>query len=122
MIELLQLTVARFSLQGGLWSLLSTLGFGHIGSVVVGLFLAAWALSVLLWKPAASKDFGAGWSNGHRPHAQDHRATPRPQTRRNSRIAYRLGLAMGMLVVALTLLTLGYSARSRRPRRPNRDQ
>ena len=50
MIELLQVLAAKFSLEGGFWAFLANLDFGHIGYVVVGLFLAAWALSVLLWK------------------------------------------------------------------------
>jgi high-affinity nickel-transport protein len=50
MIELLQVTAAKFSLDGGFWSFLDNLDFGHIGYVVVGLFVATWAFSVLLWK------------------------------------------------------------------------
>lgn len=49
-IELLQVLAAKFSLTGGFWTFLDTLDFGHIGYVVVGLFVATWAFSVLLWK------------------------------------------------------------------------
>jgi len=49
-IELLQVTAAKFSLEGGFWSFLDNLDFGHIGYVVVGLFAATWALSLTLWK------------------------------------------------------------------------
>jgi nickel/cobalt transporter (NiCoT) family protein len=49
-IELLQVLAARLSLGGGFWGFLDRLDFGHIGYLVVGLFLAAWALSVVLWK------------------------------------------------------------------------
>src|SRR5437868_5106760 len=40
MIELLQVTAAKLSLEGGFWSFLDNLDFGHIGYVVVGLFIA----------------------------------------------------------------------------------
>jgi nickel/cobalt transporter (NiCoT) family protein len=50
MIELLQVTAARFSLEGGFWSFLGNLDFGHIGYVVVGLFVATWLCSITLWK------------------------------------------------------------------------
>ena len=41
---------ARLSLEGGFWSFLTKLDFGHIGYVVVGTFIAAWAFSLLVWK------------------------------------------------------------------------
>jgi high-affinity nickel-transport protein len=50
MIELLQVTAAKFSLEGGFWSFLDGLDFGHIGYVVVGLFIATWLCSITLWK------------------------------------------------------------------------
>jgi high-affinity nickel-transport protein len=50
MIELLQVTAAKLSLDGGFWSFLHNLDFGHIGYVVVGLFIATWAFSVTVWK------------------------------------------------------------------------
>jgi nickel/cobalt transporter (NiCoT) family protein len=50
MIELLQVTAAKLSLDGGFWSFLDNLDFGHIGYVVVGLFVATWLLSIALWK------------------------------------------------------------------------
>jgi high-affinity nickel-transport protein len=50
MIELLQVTAAKFSLDGGFWSFLDNLDFGHIGYVVVGLFIATWLFSLTLWK------------------------------------------------------------------------
>ena len=55
-IELLQVTAARFSLDGGFWALLDTLNFGNIGYVVVGLFVATWACSVVLWKARRIED------------------------------------------------------------------
>src|SRR5437763_8578663 len=50
MIELLQVTAAKFSLNGGFWSFLDNLDFGHIGYDVVGLFVATWLFSLTLWK------------------------------------------------------------------------
>jgi len=50
MIELLQVTAARFSLEGGFWAFLDSLDFGRIGYVVVGLFIATWLFSITLWK------------------------------------------------------------------------
>jgi high-affinity nickel-transport protein len=49
-IELLQVTAARFSLDGGFWAFLDNLNFGNIGYVVVALFTVTWALSAVLWK------------------------------------------------------------------------
>jgi nickel/cobalt transporter (NiCoT) family protein len=49
-VELLQVTAAKFSLDGGFWSFLDSLDFGRIGYVVVGMFVAAWAFSVIVWK------------------------------------------------------------------------
>jgi nickel/cobalt transporter (NiCoT) family protein len=50
MIELLQVLAAKFSLEGGFWAFLDGLDFGRLGYVVVGLFVAAWAFSLVLWK------------------------------------------------------------------------
>src|SRR5690349_17429066 len=50
MIELLQVTAAKFSLEGGFWSFLDSLDFGKIGYAVVALFIATWAFSVIVWK------------------------------------------------------------------------
>ena len=56
MIELLQVTAAKFSLSGGFWAFLDSLDFGRIGYVVVGLFIVTWALSVILWKTRRIED------------------------------------------------------------------
>jgi nickel/cobalt transporter (NiCoT) family protein len=50
LIELLQVTAAKLSLEGGFWAFLDSLDFGRIGFVVVGLFVATWLCSVALWK------------------------------------------------------------------------
>jgi high-affinity nickel-transport protein len=49
-IELLQVTAARFALDGGFWAFLDDLDFGKIGYVVVGMFVATWAFSLIVWK------------------------------------------------------------------------
>jgi high-affinity nickel-transport protein len=49
-IELLQVFADRFSLSGNFWTFLDALDFGNIGYVVVALFVATWAFSVILWK------------------------------------------------------------------------
>jgi high-affinity nickel-transport protein len=49
-VELLQVTAAKLSLSGGFWAFLQNLDFGRIGYVVVGLFVAAWAFSLIVWK------------------------------------------------------------------------
>jgi len=56
MIELLQVTAAKFSLSGGFWTFLDSLDFGKIGYVVVGLFVATWAFSAVLWKARRVED------------------------------------------------------------------
>ena len=50
MIELLQVLANKLSLDGGFWSFLDNLDFGHIGYVVVGMFVATWFFSIALWK------------------------------------------------------------------------
>jgi high-affinity nickel-transport protein len=55
-IELLQVLAARLSLEGGFWSFLDNLDFGNLGYVVVGLFVATWAFSVILWKARRIED------------------------------------------------------------------
>jgi nickel/cobalt transporter (NiCoT) family protein len=49
-IELLQVLAAKLSLEGGFWAFLDNLDFGHIGYVVVGLFVTTWLFSITLWK------------------------------------------------------------------------
>src|SRR5438270_2687248 len=56
MIELLQVTAAKFSLGGGFWAFLDNLNFGNIGYVVTALFIATWAFSVILWKSRRIED------------------------------------------------------------------
>jgi high-affinity nickel-transport protein len=56
MIELLQVLATKLSLDGGFWAFLDNLNFGNIGYVVVALFVATWAFSVVLWKTRRIED------------------------------------------------------------------
>lgn len=49
-IELLQVLIVMFNLHGGFFDLVAGLDFRILGYLVVGMFLAAWCLSVGLWK------------------------------------------------------------------------
>jgi high-affinity nickel-transport protein len=49
-IELLQVFIGMFGLHGRTYDAVAALDFGVLGYIVVGMFLLAWALSVLLWK------------------------------------------------------------------------
>jgi len=49
-VELLQVTATKLSLNGGFWALLQDLDLGQIGYLVVAIFVAAWALSLTVWK------------------------------------------------------------------------
>ena len=49
-IELLQVLSTELGLSGGVWSWLGSLDFETIGYIVVGFFIASWAVSVGYWK------------------------------------------------------------------------
>jgi high-affinity nickel-transport protein len=49
-IELLQVFATKLGLEGGFWGWLRELNFGTIGYAVVGIFVATWLISVLIWK------------------------------------------------------------------------
>ena len=55
-IEILQVLAAKLSLSGGFWTLLDSLDFGTVGYAVVGLFIATWACSVIVWKARRIED------------------------------------------------------------------
>jgi high-affinity nickel-transport protein len=48
--ELMQVISSRLSLQGTFWSWLEELDFGILGFVLTGIFIVAWALSLLVWR------------------------------------------------------------------------
>jgi high-affinity nickel-transport protein len=49
-IELLQVVAMNLTLRGGFWTAVQDLDFGHIGYVVVALFVVTWLISVAIWK------------------------------------------------------------------------
>jgi high-affinity nickel-transport protein len=49
-IELLQVLIGTMDLRGPFFDFVAGLDFGMLGYLIVGLFLAAWAVSVMLWK------------------------------------------------------------------------
>jgi nickel/cobalt transporter (NiCoT) family protein len=49
-IELLQVLISVLGLRGRVYDAVAALDFGILGYIVVGMFLAAWALSAGLWK------------------------------------------------------------------------
>jgi nickel/cobalt transporter (NiCoT) family protein len=49
-IELLQVLIATCGLHGRFFDWIGGLDFGFLGYLIVGMFLAAWGLSVALWK------------------------------------------------------------------------
>ena len=49
-IELLQVLAAKLALHGPFWRLLARVDLGHLGYLVVGLFVATWLFSLTLWK------------------------------------------------------------------------
>jgi high-affinity nickel-transport protein len=49
-IELLQVLIGMLGLHGRLFDFVASLNFGILGYLIVGMFLAAWGLSVGFWK------------------------------------------------------------------------
>src|SRR5215469_12486393 len=49
-VELLQVFATKFGLDTGFWAWVNALDFEKLGYVVVGLFVATWAGSVVIWK------------------------------------------------------------------------
>jgi nickel/cobalt transporter (NiCoT) family protein len=49
-IELAQVLISVLNLHGAFYDAIAGLDFGLLGYLIVGLFLAAWGLSVALWK------------------------------------------------------------------------
>lgn len=49
-IELLTILQERFNLSGPFWDFITSLDLGLVGYLIVGLFIAAWAISFAVWK------------------------------------------------------------------------
>jgi high-affinity nickel-transport protein len=49
-IELLQVLIGTLDLRGSFFDAVAALNFGVLGYLIVGMFLLAWGLSVMIWK------------------------------------------------------------------------
>lgn len=49
-VELFQVSTSGLDLGGGILGFVQNLDFGYLGYIVVGMFLAAWAISYLVWR------------------------------------------------------------------------
>jgi len=49
-VELMQVAIRLFDLDGAFFHRVATLDFGILGYVIVGVFLAAWGVSALVWR------------------------------------------------------------------------
>ena len=68
-IELLQVLISMLDLRGTFFDFVAGLDFGVLGYVIVGLFLAAWASSVAVWKLGGLEArYGAGGTLHIHPH------------------------------------------------------
>jgi high-affinity nickel-transport protein len=68
-IELLQVAIRMLELEGAFFDRVAELDFGVLGYVIVGLFLAAWGASVLVWRfGRIEQRFG----HPHHAHAHPH--------------------------------------------------
>jgi high-affinity nickel-transport protein len=63
-VELLQVFATKFGLDTGVWAWLNALDFEKLGYVVVGLFVATWAASVVIWK---ARRIDERWGRALRP-------------------------------------------------------
>jgi nickel/cobalt transporter (NiCoT) family protein len=62
--ELLSILADRLGLTGGIWTFTSQLDLNTIGFLIVGLFVAVWAVSLCVWKLGRIEQ---RWSAGIRP-------------------------------------------------------
>ncbi len=68
-IQLLQVAIDVLELKGPWFDLVAGLEFGVLGYVIVGIFLAAWGVSVLVWKYGRIEERYGGL---HPLHAHEH--------------------------------------------------
>jgi len=61
-IEVLSIISNRFNLSGGLWNLVGSLSesFGLIGYVIIGIFIASWVISTIIYKVRRYDDIDLG--------------------------------------------------------------
>src|SRR5207244_4094423 len=49
-IEVLSIIATQFNLSGGIWDSVSTLDFGLLGTIIIGIFIVSWVISTLIYK------------------------------------------------------------------------
>jgi nickel/cobalt transporter (NiCoT) family protein len=49
-IEILTIIAMQFKLSGGLWNYFSSLDFGVLGGIIIGIFVASWLISTIIYK------------------------------------------------------------------------
>jgi nickel/cobalt transporter (NiCoT) family protein len=91
-IELLGLAVAKLKLHGVLWTRISHVDINTAGYLIVGMFLATWAIAWLVWRLAHIEDrwsFGAPEPNAHGVSAQRLSGVSRPRLNASATAAAR---------------------------------
>lgn len=71
-LELAQVVIGIFDLHGPRSDAIRQFDFGTLGYVIVGLFLSAWAFSVLAWKLAGVEERYGGPSQAEHRHEHSH--------------------------------------------------
>jgi len=49
-IEVMSIIAMEFHLSGGIWDYLVNLDFGLLGGIIIGIFIACWAISTIIYK------------------------------------------------------------------------
>lgn len=49
-VEVLSIIANQFNLSGGLWDSVSTLDFGFLGTLIIGIFVISWVVSTIIYK------------------------------------------------------------------------
>jgi high-affinity nickel-transport protein len=68
-IELMQAAIRLFDLEGAVFDRVAALDFGILGYAIVGIFLAAWGVSTLVWRFGRIEE---RYGHLHPSHAHEH--------------------------------------------------
>ncbi len=68
-IELMQVAIRLLDLDGAFFDRVATVDFGILGYAIVGIFLAAWGISVLVWRFGRIEE---RYGHLHAAHAHEH--------------------------------------------------
>ncbi len=49
-VEVITIIAMEFKLSGGLWNYFSSLDFGALGGIIIGIFVASWVISTVVYK------------------------------------------------------------------------